>query len=211
MAQKLRKAKHLTEMSERQRMFCHKYLETFSSRKAAIAAGFPEEEALQIGRKLLAKESVINYIREVNELRFKEARVSVRRIVEEFAKIAFSDITDYIDYDGETLTVKDLIQVKNPEVIKSLKVKTLEVGGERYGQEVTIELHDKIKGLEALAKHLKMFSDGPASAPPSVLNAETVNLTIVHRPPLGIDNAAPADVVFPDAEDVEAEDLGSQD
>lgn len=98
----------------------------------------------------------------------EKAIVTRQQIIEEYAKVAFSDIKDYVtfgtekvfvDYDSEGRPVADWKQIVS--MLPSDKVDgTLinEVSISPKGT-LTFKLHDKMKALDALAKIFGMFVD----------------------------------------------------
>lgn len=67
------------------------------------------------------------------------------RIVSEIACIGFSNIKDYFDYDGETVTVKDFDEISDT---KAVAVSELIVTNDV----IKIKLHDKMKALTHLSR-----------------------------------------------------------
>jgi len=98
----------------------------------------------------------------------KESIVTVKEIVKEFKKIAFSKITDFLAYKIEKVEVgkdengdiiyipKPVLSMKPSEEIDSSAIKKVSVDSRgRF----TIELHDKVKSLERLGDYMNMFNN----------------------------------------------------
>jgi len=85
----------------------------------------------------------------------KRLEVTQDRIRQELARIAFANIADFADWDGERLVVKPKESIDPLEwpVIQKLKQT-------KYG--VELELHNKQPALEALARIEGMFKDNLA-------------------------------------------------
>ena len=78
-------------------------------------------------------------------------------------KIAFADIQNYIQViNGETV-IKDLKEL-DTSVLNEISSIQTEIENEKKGYQsvktnTKIKLHDKLKALELLGRHLKMFTD----------------------------------------------------
>ena len=81
--------------------------------------------------------------------------VSVESTIEALASIAFTNITDALDWGGNSTSLKppDRLTVRQRAAIKEVTL-TPEGG-------IQVKLHDKIRALEALGKYLGMFEKKP--------------------------------------------------
>ena len=77
-------------------------------------------------------------------------------VLQEMAKIAFVDITDIADFNGTALVVKHIDDI--PEHVRPAIKKVTQTTG-KYGDNITVELHDKLAALEKLGKYLSMWVD----------------------------------------------------
>ena len=93
----------------------------------------------------------------------KKLDISAERVLEEMARLAFSDVTNLLDEDGKMKPMKEL----NKDDTAALSALEMSV---RNGEELpdgSFELvttykakhWDKVSALEKLAKHLGMFED----------------------------------------------------
>ncbi len=88
--------------------------------------------------------------------REQRTKVTQDRVVEELAKIAFINPTDVInEYDA---SLQNGAAREDTAAISSIRVKRLPTR-EGFGVEREIKLHDKIRALELLGKHLGLFND----------------------------------------------------
>jgi phage terminase small subunit len=136
---------------------------------------------------LLSKEKVLERYQELNRKVIERAEqksiVTAEKIIQELANIAFSNATDIAsiiekqgerkvrDEDGEIIgTEKYKYYVVEPKPTADLaedkKAAIAELKETRYG--IGIKQHDKLKALELLGKHLKLF-DGEE-------DSKTINL-----------------------------------
>ena len=98
----------------------------------------------------------------------KSDSIAKREAVEqELAAIGASELTDVISWDETgrvTVVDSDLL----PERIKR-SIKKLKVLPTQYGNQIEVEMHDKLSALRLLAKHYGMLNVDTAQNRPSVL------------------------------------------
>lgn len=138
-------------LTDKQRLFCHYYMQSFNAYQAAIKAGYSEKSAYQIGYQLLQKTSVKAYLKNLKEQQKSELFISQEWVLNRHAQIANSNINDYITPDG---TLK-----KNTDgtLIKKITVKISRSefeGSYKESSTVSIELEDRKESLKFLTKYL---------------------------------------------------------
>ncbi|WP_300452235.1 terminase small subunit [Fusobacterium sp.] len=138
-------------LTDKQRLFCNYYMQSFNATQAAIKAGYSEKSAYQIGYQLLQKTSVKAYLKNLKEQQKSELFISQEWVLNRHAQIANSNINDYITPDG---TLK-----KNTDgtLIKKITVKTSRSefeGSYKESSTVSIELEDRKESLKFLTKYL---------------------------------------------------------
>jgi len=150
-------------LNERQKLFIKEYLIDQNATKAAERAGYSDKTAYSQGHDLLKKPEIYDAIQvHLNKVHDK-LDITIERIAEEFEKVGFSNMADFIDWEktvtkGELeLSFKDLKELTSAQkacIAEISVVKTL------TGQKTfKIKLHDKNKALEALGRHKAMFTD----------------------------------------------------
>lgn len=82
--------------------------------------------------------------------------VTVDRVLNEFAKIAFADLGDYMTWGPDGVTLKHKEELTDAQI--SVVAEATETVTE-FGRNLKLKLHDKIGALNALGKHLGMFKD----------------------------------------------------
>lgn len=148
--------------NQRQWRFVEEYLIDLNASQAALRAGYSPESARQIGCENLTKPYIQEAINRVVEERSKRVEVTADMVVRELAMIAFVDIRQAFDDDGNLLNIKDM-----PESI-ARAVAGLDITHERTrtGEdekasvaELTkrLKLIDKKGALELLGRHLKLY------------------------------------------------------
>ncbi|EOP85978.1 hypothetical protein IGM_04353 [Bacillus cereus HuB4-4] len=156
-------------LTPKQQRFIEEYLVDLNATQAAIRAGYSQKTARKIGQENLTKPDIQTAIEEAMDERSKRAEITQDMVLEELAKIAFSDMKDFASWATETkskLVKKDdefekiewdefVFRYKNSEQIDGAVVK--KVGTNKDGE--TIELHDKLRALGMIGKHLGMFKE----------------------------------------------------
>ncbi len=145
----------ISGLTDKQEKFCQEYLIDLNATQAAIRAGYSEDTAKSIGSENLTKPDIQNRLAELKKSLSEKTGITQEMVLNELAKIGFSNIKDYMD--GH-LTMKNLNEVDENKgaAISSIKktVSTYE-GGETVYTE--FKLYDKIKSLELIGKHLGFF------------------------------------------------------
>ncbi|MGG3884339.1 terminase small subunit [Brevibacillus panacihumi] len=163
------------DLTDKQRLFVMEYLRDFNATRAAIAAGYSKKSAHVVGWETLRNPKVQAEIQRYKEQRTAELGLDVQRIITEYMKIAFADITDLLEfgqkdeplYDnegnpaidpatGEQMTFKrNYVSFKNSDEIDGTVVGEVKQGKDG----VSIKLHDKMKALEVLSKYVDLLPD----------------------------------------------------
>lgn len=142
--------------NERYERLCQEYLVDLNQTQAAIRAGYSPKSANQQASELFAKPNIRARVEELLAVRSARTGVNQDRVVRELARIAFAKAPDLINMGDATL--RDDASEDDRAVIQSVKVKTIPTA-EGNGVEREIRLADKLKALELLGKHNRMFSD----------------------------------------------------
>jgi phage terminase small subunit len=159
-------------LSVQQKLFADEYLKDRNGTRAAIAAGYSENGATQIGSRLLTYVNIQEYLNKKVATIAERANVQAVDVLKEIKKLATSDIRKIFDEDGNLLPVH-LLPDDVAASIASIEVVTSRIPGtEPVEVEHThkIKFWDKRGSLELLGKHLKMFTEkvemsGPEGGP----------------------------------------------
>lgn len=153
------------QISDKQEVFCRKYLELHRSpEKAAVAAGYKASYA----RHLLGKPHILDRIRELDKSAAARSTISAGRIIEEMASIAFTNITDVIELEDDgRLVIKATGDLPEPvkRSIKKIKIRERTIMGREDNPDVLerhveVEMHDKLRGLDQLAQVYDLYRPG---------------------------------------------------
>lgn len=147
-------------MSEKHARFVAEYLIDLNATQAAIRAGYSPKTANEQGCRLLANASVAQAVAEGQRKRLHSAELSATRVLEEMRRLAFSDVRDLFDEQGNlrpihTLTQEQSAAIAGLEVI----IKNAEAGDGKTDKVHKIKVWDKPRTLEMLGKHFKLLTD----------------------------------------------------
>ncbi|MTI95397.1 MAG: terminase small subunit [Firmicutes bacterium] len=102
--------------------------------------------------RLLKKPHVQEYLRQRMKAREKRIEISQDKVINEIARMAFSDIINYAEVDGHRVKIKS-----TRDIPADMRAAIIAIKEGANGIEVKIA--DKLKALELLGRHLGMFND----------------------------------------------------
>ncbi len=160
----------MAELTDKQERFCQEYLIDLNATQAAVRSGYSADTARSVGSENLTKPDIQARLSELNKERSEATGITQKRVLEEYAKIAFFDIREIFDVDGGLMNVK---QMDNNSAGAIAAIKSTEEWGEDEegrktitGTVKEIKLFDKIRALDSLGKHLGLFEkDNSQKAP----------------------------------------------
>lgn len=164
-----------SDLTDKQEMFCREYVIDFNGTQAAIRSGYSKNSAKVIGAQHLTKLNVQNFIKDLTLKKAERCEITADMVLSELASIGFSKITDYLkveevvreidnfDFSEDDGVPNEPLKVKSQSVIifnthnihKSKIPAIAEIKMTRDG--ISLKLHDKIKALESIAKHIGFF------------------------------------------------------
>lgn len=146
------------DLTEQQKLFCLLYLKYFNATKAY-------QEAYQVDYKtananaylLMVNNGIKEELTRLKAEMQQDMYMSVKDLVKEYAKQAFADITDFVEFgqteyidEGGMQRKRSYVLLKDSEEVDGTLVQEVKQG--RDG--VTVKLHDKQRAMEALMKYL---------------------------------------------------------
>lgn len=165
-------------MTEAVRRFCDRYFETLNGTQSAIYAGFSENTARSQASQMLDTDEVQAYLDKLRAVLAEKTGISQQKVLNEIAKIAFSDIRNYYQDDNQLKPICDL-EDNEAAALSSVKSYEENLPGTSVviGMNKEIKLYDKLAGLEKLARHLGMYKeDNKQKAQPiQLLNFDPIN------------------------------------
>jgi phage terminase small subunit len=149
-------------LTKKQKMFVAEYLVDLNATQAAIRAGYSEKNAGKIGPELLGKTRISEAIQEQMDARENRTLITADKVLEELAKIGFSNLADYIQVQRDGTAYVDLSELTREQAaaVQEITVDEYAEGsGEdvRLVKKVKLKLIDKIRALELIGKHLAMW------------------------------------------------------
>ncbi|KAA1803570.1 hypothetical protein FXB61_005684 [Bacillus cereus] len=167
------------ELSEKERLFCLYYVKYFNGTQAALKSGYTKESAHVQASRLLRRERVSSYIKELKGELVENVFVEAMDVLKEYIKIAFADITNYVtfgqreveleplektsvDEDGNEVTefitetrMMNYIDLADSDMVDGSIITEVKQG--RDG--ISIKLADKMKALDKLAQYFDLVPD----------------------------------------------------
>lgn len=141
---KMKKKEAVYGLSEQQQRFCEYYIEGHNKRLALIKAGYETRSESYVIR-LLHDIRIQKYICWLKARILQEHFINAADIIDAWIRIAFSDMSDFVEISPYSIKLKPATQIDG-QLVKSIK-------SSRDG--VSIELYDKMKALDNLAKYIE--------------------------------------------------------
>lgn len=149
----------------RQDIFAREYVVDLNGTRAAIAAGYSERTANEQASRLLANRKVQIIVDRLKSQRASRLEIKADRVLEELARLAFSNMGDYVgaDEDGKPQGL-NLAGITRDQWAAVQEIREDTTGGSGDGERkavlrTTLKLADKGLNLERLGRHLKLFTD----------------------------------------------------
>lgn len=144
--------------------FAEEYIVDLNATQAAIRAGYSQHTAKSIANENLTKPDLQEYVQKLMAERSKRTEITADSVLREYAKLGFSNITDYLKVadqtfvvDGNTITQQS-VQIFDTDKVDRVKLDAVaEIKQTKEG--ISLKLHDKKGALDSIARHLGMFKD----------------------------------------------------
>lgn len=155
------------QITDRMKKFVDEYLVDFNATQAAIRAGYSPDTANEQGSQLLARPDIRELVAEGQKEIMDRTQTFQDNAVAELKIVGFSDLADFLTVkDGGIVEQKPFNELTKEQTkcIKKIK-QTVRSSHSADGTilhqtaVIEIELHDKLKALELLGRHLGMFND----------------------------------------------------
>ena len=160
-------------LTEKQRLFCLYYIKSYNATLSATKAGYAKDSAHVQGSCLLRNTKIAKEIKRLKGRALKDLYIDALDVLEVYAKIAFADITECIEFgsnkeyvyvegqrmigvDGDYLKQDvNYVRVKGYDEIDGSLISEVKQGREG----ISIKFHDKMKALEVLIKYFDLLPD----------------------------------------------------
>ena len=152
------------KLTAKQIRFVDEYLVDFNGTQAAIRAGYSEKTAAATAARLLRNVNIQAEISRRQKDLQRRTEVTQERVVMELARVAFADATDYVQVETRIINKGDIevpieLAVHKETAELSADQRAAIASIKQGANGVEIKLHDKIKALELLGRHIGMFND----------------------------------------------------
>jgi len=148
-------------LTARQARFVAEYSVEQNATRAAIKAGYAESSAAVTGSQLLRNPKVAVELANIQTKAVQRAQVSlasegavvtVARVLQEYARIAFADMRNFASVGPGGVRLRDSEDWTDDDAAA-----VAEVSESKDGGSIRFKLHSKTAALDAIAKHLGMF------------------------------------------------------
>lgn len=167
------------QLTDKQRLFCLYYIKYFNAAKAYKKAyGCTYATAATNGPALLRKAHIREEIQKLKENRLNREMLTAEDIFQKYMDIAFSDITDFVEFGQEEVQVfnmfgpvmekdektgekKPVTKIQNVVKLKE----SLDVDGSLISEirqskgGISVKLADKMKAMDWIANHMDMATE----------------------------------------------------
>lgn len=146
-------------LNARQQRFCKEYVKDFNATRAYKKVYKCAYSTAGVeGCKSLKNPKIKAYITQLLEEREKRTNITTDKVLKELAKIGFANITDVAEVVTDSTGKKQNIIIHNTEDLAEQDLAAIaEIKEGKEG--VSVKMHDKLKALDSIARHLGMYND----------------------------------------------------
>ena len=146
-------------LTPKQHRFVQEYLVDLNATQAAIRSGYSENTASEQGYELLRKPQIEDAIMAAQAKRSERTGITQDMVIQELARVAFFDIGVIFNENGSVRPIGG-IDENARRAIAGIDVRAeLNSNGEQVANLHKIKIADKLRALELLRRHLKLFTD----------------------------------------------------
>lgn len=154
-------------LTDKQKLFCEEYVNCHNASEAYERAGYASSKrniSGVEGHKLLKNPKILAYINELEQKRSQRTQITGDRLLEELARIAFSNIVNFSSFTDSGVKVKDSSTLPDSVTgaIAEVTSETQETIAGKHtfvNTKVKVKLFDKMRAIELAMKYLGMTSD----------------------------------------------------
>lgn len=152
-----------------QELFVREYMKDLNGEAAYKRTGYKSKNPAQSAHSILSLPRVRRKIAELQAPLFEKLDITKERVMTELARVAFSDIRKYYTQDGVFKKLAELDE-DTAAALSTIEADEIKLGEATIGTKRKVKLHDKMKALEMLAKHFKLFEEGNTTPPQTIIN-----------------------------------------
>lgn len=143
-------------LTARQQRFVDEYLVDLNAEQAARRAGYAATTARHEAGRLLANVGIQEALAAAMRDRSLRCQMQADEVLLSLARIARANMQDYAEWGPNGVTLKDSASMPAAAAacVAEVSQSVTQAGGR-----ISFKLHDKVKALELLGKHLGLFLD----------------------------------------------------
>ena len=145
-------------MNERERRFVAEYLIDLNASAAAARVGYGSRHRAQYAFRLVRRHDIAAAIAKAEAERAENRRVTGDRVLSEYARIAFADMRDFVDWGPDHFALRAVHSDWQGGALAHVQPPT-------NGKPGSIRLHDKHAALEILARYTGLLDLKRAAQP----------------------------------------------
>lgn len=108
-------------MTPKQALFVREYLVDMNGTQAAIRAGYNARSAGQQAGAMLKKPDIAAMLGEGQAARAERLEITADRIAQEYARIAFANMADYMRVGPDGVTIKEVAELTANSLSRAVK------------------------------------------------------------------------------------------
>ena len=154
----------MARKNSRHEIFAREYVKDLNGTRAAIAAGYAKTTARATASRLLTNSNIQGLVASLTKKHADKLDLSAEKVLSELSSMGFSNMLDYIKTTEEGSAYVDLSNLTREQAaaIPEITVDEYVEGKGKHARKVKrtkLKLVDKIRSLELLGKHLKLFTE----------------------------------------------------
>lgn len=149
----------------RRDLFVKEYLHDLNATKAAQRAGYSKKAARVQGHRLLTNAAIAAKIQAEMDKRAAKLEITGEKVLRELALMGFANMYDYMQVQPDGTARVDLSKLTREQAAAIQEITVDDVGGgsgdgkREAVRRTRLKLLDKIRALEHIGRHLKLFPD----------------------------------------------------
>ena len=154
----------MARKNSRHELFAREYVKDLNGKRAAIAVGYSAKTADAAASRLLSNVKVQTLVATLTKKHADKLDLSTEKVLSELSSMGFSNMLDYMKVTQEGGAYVDLSDLTRGQAaaIQEVTVDEYVEGKGMHARKVKrtkLKLVDKIRSLELLGKHLKLFTE----------------------------------------------------
>ena len=154
----------MARKNSRHETFAREYVKDLNGTRAAIAAGYGKKNARKIASRLLTNVDIQARVAKLTKKHADKLDLSAEKVLSELSSTGFSNILDYLKITEEGGAYVDLSNLTQEQAaaIQEVTVDEYVEGKGKHARKVKrtkLKLVDKIRSLDLLGRHLKLFTE----------------------------------------------------